>query len=439
MKFDILKLNSSAVFLLFMTVMLLANCCKEVDASGGNNTDLNQLPIVMVHGALASGDTYAKHAMLYGSNGYPSDMLYVYDWNSLGGSGAPALASLDKFIDGVIAKTGKSQIYLIGHSAGGGLSYSYCNDSLRSKKIAKYVHLASTPQTKPAGLKGEVPTLNVYSDGDKVVAGATIPNATNVTFDNLDHYQVATSESSFEEVYNFLLGQRPKSNVIKTQSKSKVSGRVLTLGENAATANAIVKIWQVDSVSGDRLNAVLYTLTTDEKGNFGPVELSSRMHHEFEVTSSVPAFRTVHYYRENIPRENKFLYLRSFPPASSFAGILLNSLPRNDEQAVVASFTSNQAVINGRDELSAQGITLSTPALCSPTNSTIAMFMYDNGDKVSSGAGHPTFAILPFLKGADIFIDSQKPETFSITFNGRTKGVKNFKSATEGVAIMVFD
>ncbi len=133
------------------------------------------------------------------------------------------------------------------------------------------------------------------------------------------------------------------------------------------------------------------------------------------------------------------MYLRTFPPAASLAGILLSNLPKDDDQAVVAIFSANQAVINGRDSLAVEGIDLATPALCSPQSSTIAMFLYDNGDKLSTGNPHAAFSIIPFLKGADVYNGTPCSETISIRFNNKVRGVKNFKSETEGVVIAVFD
>ncbi len=396
------------------------------------------LPVVMIHGALASGDTYAKPQMLFGSNGYDLSLLYTFDWNSVGGSNAAAITALDAYIDNILSATGKQQVYIIGHSAGGGVGYSYCNVASRAAKVRKYIHLASGTQSKPAGATGEIPTMNIYSKADKVVNGADMNGAVNVVFDDLDHYQVATSEKSFEKIFNFLLGENANA-VITKQAQPKISGRVVTLGENKAVSDVMVKVFQVDGLKGDRIGDAILTFQPDADGNFGPLFLNPEKHHEFEITSPSPDFRTLHYYREPIIRDNKFVYLRTFPPAASLAGILLSNLPKDDDQAVVAVFSANQAVINGRDSLSVQNIDLATAALCSPQNSTIAMFLYDNGDKKSTGSPHAAFSIVPFLKGADIYNGTPCSETIPIRFNGRVQGVKNFKSASEGVVIVVFD
>lgn len=425
---------------LIISFFALTSCVSGDDLTDAALSNRGEtLPIVMIHGALASGDTYARHAMLWGSNGYESDLLYVFDWNSLGGANAQALSALDAYIDQIRTKTGKSKVYLVGHSAGGGLGYSYCSVAARAQKVAKYVHLASNPQTKPAGPAGEIPTLNIFSTGDKVVAGANMNGAANEVYDNLDHYEVATSAQTFERIYSFLMEQGNAITTLVPMDAPKITGRVVTLGENKAVSTVKVRVFETHGATGIRRRIPIAEFTPDADGRFGPLAVRPDTHHEFEITSEDPEFRTLHYYREPFVRDNPFLYLRTFPPAASFAGIILSNLPKDDCQSVVAVFTANQAVIHGRDTLFAGKTELSTPQLCSPTNSTIAMFLYDGGDMKTSGSGHAAFGFVPFLKGADVYNPTSSQETIALTFNGRRMGVRNFKSATEGVIIAVFD
>ncbi len=416
-----------------------SSCTSDSDLQTGPPLFPEYLPIVMIHGALASGDTYAKPSMLLASNGYDASLIHVYDWNSLGGANAAAIAGLDALIDGILSKTGAKKVFLVGHSAGGGLGYSYCNNVARAAKIKGYVHLASNPQTRAAGPNAEIPTLNIYSTADKVVIGGSINLAQNIVFDDLDHYQVATSEKTFSAMFSFFLDGLKANPMIVPQTKPSIAGRVLTLGENKPVSNVQVKVWEVEGKTGKRMGEAVAQFVPDAEGRFGPLEVRSGTHHEFEITSSDPEFRTLHYYREPFIRSQNFVYLRTFPPAATFAGILLSNLPKDDNQAVVAVFSANQAVITGRDSLSVGSTILSTPTLCSETNSTIAMFLYDNGDQKTSGQPHAAFGFVPFLKGADVYNGTPCSETIKLKFNGREMGVRNYKSASEGVVIAVFD
>ncbi len=398
----------------------------------------SNLPVVMVHGFLASGDTWANHAMRFRENGYESTQLYAFDWNTLSQSGNEAL--LDAFIDEVLAATGASQVDLIGHSAGGGLGYTYLNDSTRAAKVAHYVHVASSVQPGPAGTNGEIPTLNLWSEDDEIAAGGDITGATNVKLVGADHYQVATNAESFASIFSFLNeGKTACVTSIVAEEPVQLSGRVVTLGENTPLLAASVEIYEVSAATGFRVSTSPETiLTTDSKGYWGPFAAKSNTNYEFRVVSADPADRVVHYYREGAIRSNKFVYLRTFPPAGSTIALLLNGVPENTNQSAVVVFSSSQAVVNGRDSLSSGGVDLSSAQYASPAKTAIAYFLYDDGDSQTSGSPVGFFGSFSFLNGVDIFFPASPETTIPVYFNGRTLNVKNWASE-EGVIVTVFD
>ncbi|MBK8704468.1 MAG: alpha/beta fold hydrolase [Saprospiraceae bacterium] len=227
-----------SVLIFFSLLSTIA--CKNDDDDGGMPIapacDSTLTPIVFVHGFLASGDTYAAQFQRFESNDYCTGRLFAFDWNTLGTQDA-AVQQLNVFIDNVLASTGSTKVNLVGHSAGGGLGYNYLSDASRAAKVGLYAHLGSGPQPGPAGPNGSVPTLNVWSDGDKVVQGNNIPGATNVQLPNLDHYQVATGTATFEALFKFFnADQLPATTDIKPDDNVVLEGRVVTLGENAPKA-----------------------------------------------------------------------------------------------------------------------------------------------------------------------------------------------------------
>jgi hypothetical protein len=434
----------SALLLFF--VLLQASTCKKEDDTGmpidiPEACDSTLAPIVFVHGMLASGDTYAAQAQRFASNKYCPGRLYAFDWNTLGQQ-ATAIAQLDALIDEVLQQTGAEKVNLAGHSAGGGLCYNYLSDATRAAKVSRYAHLGSGVQSQPAGPNGEIPTINIWSEGDKVVAGADIPGAENKRFTEEDHYQIATSAPVFEAMYRFFNDDKaPETTDIKPQEKVQLSGRVVTLGENAPKAGATVEIYEVDPATGQRLGAAPdATFTADEKGYWGPWETTSGKPYEFFVISADPADRPIHYYREGFVRSNQLIYLRMFPPPTSLAGLLLAGIPKDDNQSVVAVFTANQAVVHQRDQLSVNGFDLATASYASAQRTTIAFFLYDDGDGQSSGNVHAAFNFLPaFLVGVDYLTPAAPPASVEIQFNGRKQFAPNWKSDSEGVIVVVFD
>lgn len=402
------------------------------------NCDEGFNPIVMCHGFLASGDTYAGQVKRFVQNGYCAGHLRVLDWNSLGGGSA--VNQLDEYIDGILAGTGATQVELVGHSAGGGLGYDYLSDPTRAAKVAHYVHIGSNPESGPAGPNGQIPTLNIYSPYDAIAEGDDIPGATNVSLTMKDHYEVATSEETFSEMFTFFRGEAPASTTIQPDGIRAVGGVVLTLGENQPLEGATVSVFELNSATGERLAAEpMVTYITNSYGQWGCFNAEENMHYEFEVISADPSDRKLHYYREPFITSDNLVYLRAFPPAGTLAGTLLASLPEDDEQSVVISFTASQAVIYNRDEMTVEGYNLSTQEFASEDNTTIAYFLYDDGDQQTEQTAVGLFGFTPFLTGVDVFFPTDQQETINLVFNQREMNVPSWPSETGGATIVVFD
>ncbi len=414
--------------------------CDDHDRGNGAVCESNHHPVIFLHGFLASGDTWANQVMRFTSNGYCDNLLYAYDWNTLGGGNNNA--ALDAFIDTVLARTGATQVDLVGHSAGGGYGYGYCEDSIRAKKVAHYVHIGSSSQSSPAGVNNEVPTMNISSAGDKVAGVTSIIGATNVELVDKDHYEVATSAETLNELYKFFNnGTAPKTTAISAQTSVKVSGKALTLGENAPHNGATIKIYEVNPDNGARLHSTPdFTLASGVEGKWGPVEIKPGLKYEFEITSNVSGDRIIHYYREGFSHTNSLVYLRTIP-TGGLAGTLLGSLPKNDNQSVLAVFTANQATVAGRDSLIVDNTVLSTTQITPASATVIAMFLYDDNNNQQTDLTKPlTFSFLnQFLTARDMYFQASSAYAIPLRFNGRTLHVPNLKSQSEGVIVAVFD
>ncbi|MBX7225927.1 MAG: hypothetical protein K1X55_07840 [Chitinophagales bacterium] len=429
------------ILAMFIAILMLS-CKKETD-NGSTEPPIptDKLPIVMAHGVLASGDTYEQQILRFISNGYDPRVLYVFDWNTIG-FGTSSDVLLDKYIDEVLEKTGASQVILVGHSAGGGLGYGYCSTQKRANKVAKYIHIGSGGITKPAGpgSEGSIPTLNIWSEGDKVAGGSNVEGCTNIELIDKDHYQVATGVEAFAAMYEFIHGVPPATTSITPESDIKLSGRVITFGENQPGSAATVKIFELKSDGYRKNSSPDATIVADNKGYWGSFSAKPDTYYEFEVTPSNPDERKVHYYREPFKRSDKTVYLRIFPPKGSLAYNFLSDLPEDDNQSVNAFFGANQAVVSGRDVLLVNEDTLSTTKFAQDTYTTIAMFFYDtNNNQATDLKSVGLFANSAFLKFADIYFPALTPQTVTYTFNGRQLKCPNWKSGTEGVSVMVFD
>ena len=399
----------------------------------------DHVPVVMVHGLLASGDTYANHVMRFTANGYCEDRLFVYDWNSVGGGNSPAL--LDAFIDEVLATTGADQVDLMGHSAGGGIGYTYLSDEGRAAKVRRYVHIGSFAQSAPAGPDADVPTLNLYSSNDRIVVGNEgIEGAVNVDLVDDDHYEVATSDASFAAIWEFLTGSEPEVTSLEPQESEPVviAGRAASLGENTPAVGATVNIHEVEAGTGQRLRARPHaTFTTNEQGYWGPFAGRAGVHYELHV---IPVTgREVHYYREPFVRTNTKVYLRTLPGGAGLAGLLINALRFDEDQPTSVIFLANRGLQPG-DELTLDELDLSGPDFTDRANTTIALFFFDNnGNGETDGTPVPLFAAFPFLAGTDFAPGADPSQSTVAELNGRKIGMPRWSAANDGVSIAVFD
>jgi pimeloyl-ACP methyl ester carboxylesterase len=419
----------------------VADAMVDATPDAGPTCDDSQPPLVMAHGLLASGDTWAPHQKRFVANGHCADRYRAFDWNTLD-MNADHVAALDAFIDALRAELSVDQVDLMGHSAGGGLGYGYLRDADRAAKVRRYVHVGARPEDRPAGPEGAaVETLNVWSPADLVVTGADIEGATNAEFENLDHYAVATDAAAFEAVYAFLYGEPPAVVDAPPQTPITLSGKAVVLGENTPEAGSTVEIWPVEPASGMRMgDAPAATLTVAEDGAFGPFTAQPDQPYEFYLQPNRDS-PPVRYYREPFTRSDALVYLRTLPEPPGLAGILLQQVPFDDAHTVLVIFSASKAVLAGTDTLTVDGIPLATEALAAADDTTIAFFLYDlDTDQTSGdGAGVGLFAMFPFLSGTDLFIPADPQATSRIELNGRTLAVPRWSSGQEGAVIAVFD
>lgn len=395
------------------------------------------LPIVFVHGFLGSGDTYATQFQRFRAAGYNKDLLYVYDWNSVGVRINNSVR-LDSFIQDVLKKTGAKQVNLVGHSAGGGIGYAYLNDSLYATRVANYVHIGSSKAAGPAGKQQQIRTLNIFSPDDKIAKSGEIPGAINSEQKGSDHYQLATSSKSFMAMFVFFNNTMPQLQEIVIGPYTSVSGKACVLGENTPLIHAKIDVYAIDLKKGKRVkNIVDASFTTDSFGRWGPFIADTRFAYEF-VLQPGNNQRNIYYYRQPFWDSDNLVYLRALP-STGMTSLLLKMLPAKDEQTVMAIFTSNRAVVYERDSLAVNEIPISSAENTPASKTAIAQFLFDDGDGKTSGNKIPAFNTLPFMNGLDISIPSADQQPVHVFFNNRHLYLPRRKSGSEGIMVVVLN
>ena len=208
-------------------------------------------PVLALHGFLASGDTYLSMEHFFIEHGWCPGSFRVLDWNSLSQERLDVIEKIDAEIIDMLETYETEQIILIGHSAGGGLSLDYLDNSLNHEKIAAYIHLASFPIATPE----DIPMLNIYSSADKVVSEATeitseegdLEHITNVNLEVLDHFEVATNEQVFSEIKDFL-DQEVEINMEEqsTPQELEVRGTAVYFGDNEKITGADITVYKIE-------------------------------------------------------------------------------------------------------------------------------------------------------------------------------------------------
>ena len=397
-----------------LTLLMIAG---SLSATTQPRCDSSRLPVVLVHGFLASGDTWAGQAQRFYAHGYCRERIYAFDWNTTGGKKTDSL--LHDYILQVLKKTGARQINLAGHSAGGGLCYRYLQQPGRAGLVAHYAHIGSNRISMPAGEQQQVPTLLIRSKADRVIPDTAFTPVNTVQLQDQDHLQVATSAGTFRELYRFFnhTEAMPEPASSHQGTTVQISGRVVTMGDNEVQQHTEIKLYELDPYTGLRnrdVSAVL--LKTDETGNWGPVSVKTDRYLEMEIPAKQG--QTVRYFFEPFREHNHLVYLRTLP-VTGLGALLLKKLPAYPDRATLAVFSQSGAIIAQRDSLSVNGYSLCTESLAPAAATVIASFVFDDGDGVSSGKKIPGFGSGIFLNAADICLTTNGQQSIHLFYNGR--------------------
>lgn len=403
--------------------------------------DIAKRPVVFIHGFLASGDTYAGQIQRLIKAGYCADRLFVFDWNSVSGIGKKTDSLLSDFIDNVLSHSGTTQIDLIGHSAGGGLGRGYLIDSVSANKVAHYIHLGSRKWFYEFNWFKNNHCLNIYSAGDKVIGtgAGDVNGAANLDLKDKDHYEVATSEETFEAMYKFMNdGNLPFKGKSENIKSVQISGKAVLLGDNEPLLNGLINVYRLNAKTGTRLSLKPDAIfTVNEKGYWGAFTAIKKTYYEFELRTDEKSQRTISYFFEPFTQSNRYVYLRGFPQGNMI-GMMLGSMPAKEDQSAIVVYSANKAMIAGRDSVTVDGIPISSSALTPASKTIISSFIFDDGDGKTSGKGLKQFSVAPFIGGVDISLPVNNKKGIRIYYNGR-KLVLPAAPSKERILLAVFN
>lgn len=397
------------------------------------------LPLVFVHGFAGSAQQYESQAIRFVANGYPQERILAYDHDGVGVDIAGYADGVDEVIEGALARFGSDQVYLVGHSRGTLVSSSYLGDPARAAKVAKYVAIdgGPCPDTVPC----------------------VAPN--QEAFPGQAHVEVATSPESFAMQYEFLVGEAPEVVDLVAQDDPVVlSGRAVNFPENTGRDGVRLDIWAIDSATGARVDDEPHaSFDLDATGAFGPLEVGSGAHYEYELTTPDGASRH-HLYLQPYVRSSHLVRLLSSPPDGATR---TNSNTGDDHAALVAIrmrewYAGDDADLDGdqRDVLEISTTTADGDGEVVDVladfvgNGAIGLHIHD--DVASPGrttlAPLPYFADQPFQSGIDVFMPALDVPDGTITVtnlprgdagNPQTLNVPNWASSGHAVSVVFAD
>jgi len=397
-----------------------------------------QPPVVFVHGNGDSAALWTTTLWRFESNGWPRERLHAVqmpnplarDEDNLPQAGRSSSAEQAQFlaaeVDKVLARTGESQVVLVGNSRGGNTIRNYVQNHGGTAKVSMAV-LGGTPNHGVWALKDFRPNsefngvgpflvgLNAPKGpaGDEVMPGLrwlTIRSdhndkfaqpdgvwigakgkPTNVTFDGpalkgaknvvlpqRDHREVSFHPEAFAQTYEFITGRAPATLAVAVEPRPVLDGQVTGIGpggpDNLPLAGAVVEVYAVDAATGARLGAARHRQQVGADGRWGPFAADSAIAYEFVI--SAPGYATTHVYRSPFPRSSAIVHLRAERLAAAdkdAAAVVTLTRPRG-----YFGLPRDRVVLDGMDP--APGI---PPGVAGVSSSKL---------KLGSGAGRPVAA-----------------------------------------------
>jgi pimeloyl-ACP methyl ester carboxylesterase len=370
------------LFLGACATLALALTLASGGCASGSKAQVDAPPIVFVHGNGDSAALWQTTLWRFESNGWPRERLFALqqsyplardvDAKEQAGRSSTAehMAFLKAEIDKVLAKTGASQVVLVGNSRGGYAIRNYIQNGGGDKTVSQAI-LGGTPNhgvwAIPGYLEGSefsgtgafLKALNAPKNaaGDEVsgpVKWLTIRSdnndkysqpdgewigakgkPTNVAYDNpalkgaqnvvlarVDHRETSFSPAAFEATYRFITGKDPvtlkflpEQNIVLD---GMVSGKGVRSTDAASASNnfsnnlpvpgAKVEVYAVDYDKGLRVGDAVHAKVVGEDGRWGPFKATAGVPYEFVI--SAPGYAKTHIYRSAFPRSSDVVHLK---------------------------------------------------------------------------------------------------------------------------------
>jgi hypothetical protein len=412
---------------------------------GAHASTYERRPVLFVHGVESAGSNFASQEMRFESNGYPHGWVEALDYNSLGAAAqnynGEVEEQIEKAIEALKRRSGKSQVVVVGHSEGTKVMYHYLAESAKASahrmSVAAYVNIDG--QEKNPGVR----TLAVWAErsGPTGPGGRHMEGAENVTMPDMTHVQSATSAQTFIQIYNFFRGSAPAHDIVP-QKEIQLAGKALEFPQNMGLIGDTVQVWplnfQGERTSKTPIATFAITDGSEAGGAWGPV--AAKPGHRYEFALVKPDAKTLHVYMEPFVRSDYDIRLLGSIPIEEEVG----KFPGSSGSVMIRykEYWGNEPGQN--DALLVNGLEVCTPSLCPWEKKVNAYFAFNwEGKEESTLHEEPALSKLPFIQAAQVFIPAHEPPNATVSYQLNSRGgggvrtlnVPNWEGVTNQVQI----
>ncbi|MET0508998.1 MAG: alpha/beta fold hydrolase [Burkholderiaceae bacterium] len=446
---------------LFASALVLAGCALSPRQAV-------PAPIVFVHGNGDSASIWQTTIWRFESNGWAADRLHAIDLpyplarddDAVAQPGRTGtgdhMAFLRSEVEAVVARTGASQVILIGNSRGGNAIRNYIQNGGGEARVSHAI-LAGVPNhgiwsikgvregNEFSGLSPFIQRLNAPKppDGNEVVPpvrwltirsdtndkyaqpdgrwierpgtptnigydGPALRGATNIVLPRVDHRETGFSPAAFDVMFRFLTGRPPRAGALGVSDTVVLDGKISGLGlrsedpasgdfaNNLAVAGARIEVFETDAATGERRGPAVHRRTVAADGRWGPFDARPGTTYEFVIAAD--GYPVNHVYRSAFSRSSAVIHFR-----------LLRAPATDKDAGAVVAMTRPRGYFDAeRDRMSLGGMT--PPPGVPPT-----------------GAGIAT---------SRLRLDAVEPRTVTGEFNGERIAARSWSPARDHVVVI---
>lgn len=403
----------------------------SLELAAGGAVDFDLRPVLFIHGGAGSASQFESQAQRFRANGYPRSYLAVYEYDTSTGvsltdpqEAGVRNARINDIIDELLLVSGATQVNLMGHSMGTGVSMVYLGQPDNAARVAHYVSIdGGAPEAPPGG----VPTMALWGQYVTQEIGGDAINVYPSEDDPVGHIEVATSADSFARMYRFFNNDQAPATLSIPDAEGEfvwLAGRVNLFPQNIGAEGTTLEIREIDPNTASRLaDTPDHVQAIDASGAWGPVRLTKGASYEFALLREGSG-NDQYFYREPYTQDSYFLRFNTSLPGAGVGSFLARSA--NHTNLSISRDMELWGDQQTNDNLTVNGTPVVTPITGALENRLSNLFLHDrNSDGVSTLPGpDPLFHALPFMSGLDLHIPAASPpsQPISIELESRRGG-----------------